>query len=216
MNVRIIIEQEMSNLKFYIIGLLIATLIGLGVAIKLQSDKIKQLNTELLVSMNNNKAYEAERDSLKDNVIQFQFTVDQLNHSKDSLLNRLNEIRKQLKIKDKEINELQYFASLSQKADSIIVHDTIFQKGVVLDTLIGDDWSSLAVHAEYPGILNVDYSFKNSTVVLMHNSRVTVDPPKKCWLLRLFQKKQTIVEIDVVQENPYCINQEQKFLKIIK
>ena len=93
MNVRIIIEQEMSNLKFYIIGLLIATLIGLGVAIKLQSDKIKQLNTELLVSMNNNKAYEAERDSLKDNVIQFQFTVDQLNHSKDSLLNRLNEIR---------------------------------------------------------------------------------------------------------------------------
>lgn len=216
MNVHIIIEQEMSNLKFYIIGLLIATLIGLGVAIKLQSDKIKQLNAELLVSMNNNKAYEAERDSLKDNVIQFQFTVNQLNHSKDSLLNRLNEIRKQLKIKDKEINELQYFASLSQKVDSIIVHDTIFQKGVVLDTLIGDDWSSLAVHAEYPGILNVDYSFKNSTVVLMHNSRVTVDPPKKCWLLRLFQKKQTIVEIDVVQENPYCINQEQKFLKIIK
>lgn len=216
MNVHIIIEQEMSNLKFYIIGILIATLIGLGVAIKLQSDKIKQLNTELLVSTNNNKAYEAERDSLKDNVIQFQFTVEQLNHSNDSLLNRLNEVRKQLKIKDKEINELQYFASLSQKSDSIFVHDTIFQSGVVLDTLIGDDWSSLAIHAEYPSILNVDYSFKNSTVVLMHNSRVTVDPPKKCWLLRLFQKKQTIVEIDVVQENPYCINQEQKFLKIIK
>ena len=170
----------MNKFKYYLIGILIVTLIGLGVAIKLQSDKIKQLNTELLVSTNNNKAYEAERDSLKDNVIQFQFTVEQLNHSNDSLLNRLNEVRKQLKIKDKEINELQYFASLSQKADSIIVHDTIFQKGVVLDTLIGDDWSSLAVHAEYPGILNVDYSFKNSTVVLMHNSRVTVDPPKKC------------------------------------
>ena len=139
MNVHIIIEREMHNLKFYIIGILIATLIGLGVAIKLQSDKIKQLNTELLVSTNNNKAYEAERDSLKDNVIQFQFTIEQLNHSNDSLLNRLNEVRKKLKIKDKEINELQYFASLSQKSDSIFVHDTIFQKGVVLDTLIGDD-----------------------------------------------------------------------------
>ena len=181
-----------------------------------QSKHIKELNNSLLVATNNNKAYEAERDSLKDNVIQFQFTIEQLNHSNDSLLNRLNEVRKKLKIKDKEINELQYFASLSQKSDSIFVHDTIFQKGVVLDTLIGDDWSSLAIHAEYPGILNVDYSFKNSTVVLMHNSRVTVEPPKKCWLLRLFQKKQTIVEIDVVQENPYCINQEQKFLKIIK
>lgn len=87
----------MSNLKFYIIGALIAILVGLGIAIKIQSDKIKQLNTELLVSTNNNKAYEAERDSLKDNAIQFQFTVDQLNHSKDSLINKINEIRKQIK-----------------------------------------------------------------------------------------------------------------------
>jgi len=181
-----------------------------------QSKHIKELNNSLLVATNNNKAYEAERDSLKNNIVQFQFTVEQLNHSNDSLLNRLNEVRKKLKIKDKEINELQYFASLSQKSDSIFVHDTIFQKGVVLDTLIGDDWSSLAVHAEYPNLLNVDYSFKNSTIVVMHDSRVTVDPPKKCWLLRLFQKKQTIVEIDVVQENPYCINQEQKFIKVVK
>lgn len=129
----------MNNLKFYIIGILIATLIGLGVAIKLQSNKIKELNTELLVSTNNNKAYEAERDSLKDNAIQFQFTVDQLNHSKDSLINRLNELRKQLKIKDKEINELQYFASTTQKTDTVFTRDTIFKAGVVLDTLINDD-----------------------------------------------------------------------------
>ena len=129
----------MNKIKYYIIGLLIATLIGLGVAIKLQSDKIKQLNTELLVSTNNNKAYEAERDSLRDNAIQFQFTIEQLKYSKDSLITRINEIRKQLKVKDKQISELQYFASITQKRDSIIVHDTLFQKGVVLDTLIGDD-----------------------------------------------------------------------------
>ena len=206
----------MKNLKFYIIGILIATLIGLGVAIKLQSDKIKQLNTELLVSTNNNKAYEAERDSLRNNAIQFQFTMDQLKHSKDSLINRINEIRKQVNAKDKQINELQYFASINNKRDSIIVRDTIFQKGVALDTLIGDDWSQLAIRAEYPNLLDVDYSFKNETLVVMHDSRVTVDPPKKCWLARLFQKKQTIVEIDVVQENPYCINKEQKFVKIVK
>lgn len=206
----------MNKTKLAIGCILLVLFIGLGCAIMQQSKHIKELNNSLLVATNNNKAYEAERDSLKNNVVQFQFTVEQLNHSNDSLLNRLNEVRKKLKIKDKEINELQYFASLSQKSDSIFVHDTIFQKGVVLDTLIGDDWSSLAVHAEYPNLLNVDYSFKNSTVVVMHDSRVTVDPPKKCWLLRLFQKKQTIVEIDVVQENPYCINQEQKFIKVVK
>ena len=205
----------MNKIKYYIIGLLIATLIGLGVAIKLQSDKIKQLNTELLVSTNNNKAYEAERDSLRDNAIQFQFTIEQLKYSKDSLITRINEIRKQLKVKDKQISELQYFASITQKRDSIIVHDTLFQKGVVLDTLIGDDWSQLTIRAEYPNFLDIDYVFKNETLVVMHNSRVTVDPPKKCWIGRLFQKKQTVVEIDVIQENPYCINKEQKFIKVV-
>lgn len=206
----------MGNIKMYLFRALLLLFIGLGITISVQNKKINELNESLLVATNNNKAYEAERDSLKDNAIQFQFTVNQLNQSKDSLLNRLNEIRKQMKIKDKEINELQYFASLTQKKDTIRVRDTIFRAGVVLDTLLGDDWSQLAIHAEYPNILDADYSFKNSTVVFLHDSRVTVDAPKKCWLLRLFQKKQTIVEIDVVQENPYCINQEQKFIKIVK
>ena len=205
----------MDKVKIIVLCVIAALIVGLGLVAWQQSNKIKRLNDELLVSVNNNKAYEAERDSLKDNAIQFQFTIDQLNHSKDSLVNKINDIRKQVKVKDKQISELQYFASTSSKRDTIMVKDTIFQAGIVLDTLIGDDWSQLAIHAEYPNLLDVDYSFKNETLVVMHNSRVTVDPPKKCWLARLFQKKQTIVEIDVVQENPYCINKEQKFIKII-
>ena len=206
----------MSNVKTILLCLIVAIIAGLGIVAWQQGEKIKRLNTELLVSTNNNKAYEAERDSLKDNAIQFQFTIDQLKYSQDSLVNRINEIRKQVKTKDKQITELQYFASITQKSDSIVVHDTIFKKGVVLDTLLGDDWSQLAIRAEYPNLLDVDYSFKNETLVVMHDSRVTVDPPKKCWLARLFQKKQTIVEIDVVQENPYCVNKEQKFIQIVK
>ena len=206
----------MSKTKLIIFGIIAVLLIGLGLTIWQQNNKIKRLNDNLIVAVNNNKAYEAERDSLKDNAIQFQFTVDQLNHSNDSLVNKINDIRKQVKIKDKQISELQYFASVNSKRDTVHTRDTIFQVGVALDTLIGDDWSQLAIRAEYPNILDVDYSFKNETLVVMHDSRVTVDPPKKCWLARLFQKKQTIVEIDVVQENPYCENKEQKFIKIIK
>ena len=210
----------MNKLKTIALCLIAALIVGLGLMTWQQSTKIKRLNDKLLVSVNNNKAYEAERDSLKNNTVQFQFTVDQLNHSNDSLINKINEIRKQVKVKDKKISELQYFASVNSKRDTIYLKnnakDTIFQVGVALDTLLKDDWSQLAIRAEYPNILDVDYSFKNETVVVMHDSRVTVDPPKKCWLGRLFQKKQTIVEIDVVQENPYCENKEQKFIKIIK
>lgn len=210
----------MNKLKITLLCIIVAIIAGLGIMSWQQSVKIKNLNAELLVSTNNNKAYEAERDSLKDNAVQFQFTIDQLNHNNDSLVTKINDIRKQVKIKDKQINELQYFASVNSKRDTIYLKehsiDTIFQAGVAIDTLIGDDWSQLAIRAEYPNILDVDYSFRNETLVVMHDSRVTVDPPKKCWLARLFQKKQTIVEIDVVQENPYCENKEQKFIKIVK
>ena len=171
----------MNKFKLTIIATIAVVFAVLVLAIRQQYVTINRLNNELLVSMNNNKAYEAERDSLRNNAVQFQFTVDQLNHSKDSLINKINDMRKQVKVKDKQISELQYFASMNSKRDTIIVKkDTIFQIGVALDTLLGDDWSQLAIRAEYPNFLDVDYSFKNETLVIMHNSRVTVDPPKKC------------------------------------
>jgi len=206
------------TLKIKAILLAIAVILFglLGWIVYGQHQKIKNLDAALAVASNNNKAYEAENDSLHNKIIEFQFTSDQLNASNDSLVRKLNSVRKQLGIKDKEISHLQYLVSQNQKKDTVVLKDTIFREGVVLDTLLGDEWSRLKLHAEYPNFISADYSFKNSTVVVAHDSRVTVDPPKKCWLARLFQKKQTIVEIDVVQENPYCENKTTKFIKVIK
>lgn len=204
------------KVKLILVGIVIALFVGLGLIFTAKNATIARLNNELLVATNNNKAYEAEKDSLNKKTLQFQYTIDQLNYSNDSLVQKINAVRKQLKLKDKEITELQYFASQTTKRDNIVVHDSIFVKGVALDTLIEDYWSHLAVHAEYPNILDIESSFRNETTVVLHTSRVTVDPPKKCKLLRWFQKKQDIVEVDVVQENPYCIDKEKKFIKIIK
>ena len=206
------------NLKIkLIIGIVcLAILTGLGLSLYTQHKRIVNLQHDLEYAVNNNKAYEAENASLNGKLIEFKLTADQLSYSNDSLIQKLNTTRKQLGIKDKQIKELQYLASESRKKDTLRIRDTIFQKGVAIDTTIQDEWSRLSLHAEYPNIINTDYSFQNSTVVIAHSSRVTVDPPKKCWLGRLFQKKQTIVEIDVVQENPYCKNKEQKFIKIIE
>ena len=170
------------NIKTKIIIGLICLLacIGLGITIKIQSDKITRLKNELVIASNNNKAYEAENSTLNGKLIEFQLTKEQLNASNDSLVRKLNDVRKQLGIKDKQISQLQYLASINQKADTVFVKDTIFQYGVAIDTLIGDDWSYLKLHAEYPNLISADYSFKNSTSILTHISRVTVDPPKKC------------------------------------
>lgn len=204
------------KIKIAIFILALCLFTGICALISIQSAKIKDLKHELELSVNNNKAYESENSALKGKVIEFQLTTDQLNASKDSIIQRLNNIRKELGIKDKQIKELQRIVSENSKRDTIFLKDSIFRPGVALDTSIVDNWSKLKLHAQYPNVLNVEYSFNNATDVLMHNSRVTVDPPKKCWIGRLFQKKQIVVEIDVVQENPYCETKSQKFVKIIE
>lgn len=206
----------MSIKSKLIIGLIcLLVCAGLGIMISAQFNKIKHLEEELIIASNNNKAYERENSSLNGKLIEFQLTADQLNASNDSLIQRLNAVRKELKVKDKQISHLQHLASENHKKDTVFLTDTIFRKGVAIDTTLRDNWSSLKLHAEYPNFISADYSFKNSTFVIAHTSRVTVDPPKKCWIGRLFQKKQTVVEVDVVQENPYCENKEQKFIQII-
>lgn len=130
----------MQKIKLIIASIIACILVGLGLTVYFQSQKIKKINSELSVAVINEKAYAAENSSLKERTIQFQLTVDQLNNSNDSLIQKLNDARKQLKIKDKNIKELQYIASLNQKKDSIIVRDTIFRNPEFkLDTLFGDE-----------------------------------------------------------------------------
>lgn len=125
--------------KLTILGIILIILGILCGTIFVQRARIQSLNNSLAVAVNNNKAYELENQDLKDKAIEFQFTIDQIKHSEDSVIQKLNEVRKQLKIKDKEIIDLQYLASENQRKDSIVfVHDTLFQKGVAIDTLIGD------------------------------------------------------------------------------
>ena len=206
----------MSKTKIIILISIILVICGLGTTIGILNNKLEKTKNELLISTNNNKAYVLENDSLNNKNIQYQFTIDDLEYSNDSIIKILNKTRKDLKIKDKYIHELEYIASLSQKKDTVILKDTIFLNNTCIDTSLTDKWSSLSLHLEYPNIIAADYSFKNETVVATATKKVTVKPPKKCAFLRWFQKKQKIIEIEVKQLNPYCENKNYKSVKIIK
>lgn len=204
-----------AEIKFWIYVAITAIIVGLGITVYFQSQKIKQIKTELSVAVINNKAYEAENDSLINKNIEFVYTVAQLNASSDSLVQELNKLRKQLKVKDKNIEELQYLASQVRKIDTLHIRDTIFRdKDFNLDTLIADEWAKLKLHLEYPNEIAADYSFRNETVIISSSRRETVDPPHKCWLVRLFQKKHYITDVEVIQKNPYCENDLHKHIKI--
>ena len=206
----------MQNIKFLLYAIVAALLISLGIVVILQNRKIKEINSNLATAVINIKAAEAENDSLINKNIEFNYTIEQLNFSNDSLVKKLNDARKELKIKDKSIKELQNIASHNTKTDSILVRDTIFKDiDFKLDTVVGDEWAKLKLGLEFPNKIQTEYSFKNETMVFSSSRKETIDPPKKCWLLRLFQKKHIITDVEIVQNNPYCENDIHKHIKIV-
>ena len=128
-----------QKIKLIISLIITAIMIGLGITITTMSNRIDKLNREIAEATTNIKAYELENSALKGNTIEFQYTIEQLNHSKDSLNQKINKLRKDLKIKDKDIQKLQYILSENQKKDSIIIRDTIFTEKVKVDTTLSDD-----------------------------------------------------------------------------
>ena len=200
-----------------IIGMVItAIIIALSTTIVIMNNRINVLNYEISNAITNIKAYELENSALRDDTIEFKYTIEQLNYSKDSLNQKINKLRKDLKIKDKDIQKLQYMLSENQKKDSIVfVHDTLFRENIKVDTTLNDNWSKLHLQLEYPNTVLAEYSFKNESLVTTYIKRETVNPPHKCAFIRWFQKKHKVIHIEINEQNPYCEIKEQRFINII-
>ena len=74
----------------------------------------QKLKEETATLISNQKAFIAENSSLKEENRVFKFTVEQLNYYNDSILQKMNEVRKELKIKDG--NNAEVFPSVNATA----------------------------------------------------------------------------------------------------
>lgn len=165
----------------------------------------------------NVKAYDKLLSNSKEKNVAYQLTIDQLNVAQDSLLKDLNETREKLKVKDKNLKSVQYITSTFVKTDTLILpNDTLFRDTLNLDTLIEDDWYKAKLHLQYPSMVVVSPQFKSGKTIVVSTKKETVKPPKRCWLLRLFQKKHTILNVQVVEKNPYVIGEESRYVEILK
>ena len=177
----------------------------------------RKLKEEISISMSNQKAFIAENSSLKEENRVFKFTIEQLNHYNDSILQKMNEVRKELKIKDKDLKQMQYLLSEAQKKDTIVFRDTLFREPTLkIDTLLGDRWYQMKLGLRYPSTIITEPKFVSEKYVIVDYKKETINPPKKCWLLRLFQKKHKVVEVNVIEKNPYIENKQQRFTEFIK
>ena len=177
----------------------------------------QKLKEEISISMSNQKAFIAENSSLKEENRVFKFTIEQLNHYNDSILQKMNEVRKELKIKDKDLKQMQYLLSEAQKKDTIIFRDTLFREPTLkIDTLLGDRWYQMKLELRYPSTIITEPKFVSEKYVIVDYKKETINPPKKCAIARWFQKKHKVIEVEVVEENPYIENKQQRFIEIVK
>lgn len=199
-------------MKKYII-ILILILIG---AVAYLSYQNKQLTTKYETSIENVKAYDAQLSGLEGDNRVLKLTVEQLNYFNDSIIKKMKVVQKELGIKDKRLQQLQYEASHAQRHDTITLTDTIFRNDFSLDTIVGDKWFKTNLHLEFPSTIALKPEIELERYTFINSKRETVNPPKKFFLFRWFQKKHTVVEVNVREMNPYVKNKTQRFIQIIE
>lgn len=177
----------------------------------------KKLSNQYAIAYENIKAYDAELSGLKDDTKVYKLTIEQLNYFNDSIIKKMKVVQKELGIKDKRLQQLQYEASHAQRADTIILKDTLFRDPQLkLDTIVGDKWFRTNLHLEFPSTIALKPEIELERYTFISGKRETVNPPKKFFLFRWFQKKMTVITVTVKENNPYVKNKESKYVQIIK
>lgn len=187
----------------------------LVVIIVLMGQKIYNLNVSLDNSINNVKAYAAENSGLIESNRVFKLSIEQMEYYKDSLILEMKKIANENGIKDKKIKALQYQLEHFVKRDTIILRDTIFKEpGFVLDTCLIDEWNKSCLHLEYPGVITLDNEYKNDKYITLNAHKEPVKP-RKWFLPRWFTRKHTVVEILIIDKNPYVTTPQQRYIEVI-
>lgn len=195
------------------IALMMATIVALCITLKSKSDTEKRWKEAIA----NVKSYSNLFSGSKDGSTAFQMTIDQLKHSNDSILQELDKTRKELKVKDSKLKSLQHISSDFTKSDTITLKDTVFRdRGIDIDTLLSDEWYSVRVGLRYPSSVIVTPMFRSEKSVIVSSRKETVNPPKRFFLFRWFQKKHTVLHVNVVEKNPYVQSQDNRHIEVVK
>lgn len=169
------------------------------------------------VAMQNNKAYESQLDAAIEDNKAFMMDIDQLRYMNDSSIRQLDSLRKEIGIRDRKIRQMGKIREYVYVTDTVVVNDTIFSnEGFRLDTTLGDQWYHNRLVMEYPNRISSTIDINTDQNVFLHETRETVDPPRKTWIGRLFQRKHNVYNVTVIENNPYASIRENKFIIIEK
>lgn len=145
--------------------------------------------------------------------IQYGTTIANLKASKDSLDKAFLDMVAEYEVKIKDLTQAGQVTTTTVYSPPKIHYvatakDTTYNLSklpFIIDEIhIKDD--SLSSHLE----------IFNKQAILWHTKRETIDPPKKFFLFRWFQKKHDVTYVDIVNDNPFIQTTGQNFQIINK
>lgn len=127
----------LSAIKSYLSKLAVIIIIGLTAFCFYQNKRINVLDTELGQVTNNYEYYQSLTGKLKEQNRTLQLSIADLNNTKDSLLQIAKEVQKELKIKDKNLQQIQVINTQMKDTATtqIITKDVNFKKELKLNPL---------------------------------------------------------------------------------
>lgn len=185
-----------KNFKVVAVGLvslLIATIFY-------QHNQLQNKNREIDRITNNIRAYEEIASNAQDNSRVLQLTIDELNHSKDSLIQQVNKVKKELKIKDKNLTDASVInTQINDSVKTVIKKEAIdFEEELKLNPL-----TTIIVRRK-DSILTAKIDLKNQQTILIYKKKEYKNFYKNGWV-RFWHfdwKKIETKEYQIVNTNP--------------
>lgn len=205
-----VINWLRKNFKVVAVGLvslLIATIF-------IQHNQLQKKNKEIDRITNNIRAYEEIASNAQDNNRVLQLTIEDLNHSKDSLIQQVNKVKKELKIKDKNLTETSVInAEINDSVKTVIKEKLIdFNEELKLNDL------TTIIVSRKDSILTAKIDIKNQQIIFIEDKK-EYKRSYKNWLLRFFHfdfKKIHTKKYQIVNSNPLIKVTDTRIIELPK
>ena len=146
-------------------------IIGIFTAIIfLQHNQLDKQNKELDRLNNNIQYYQEQRDSINNNNRVLQLTIEEFDNSQDSIIQKLNNTRKELNIKKKQLKQVQSQTQQIKVDTTIIVKENDFKEVIKPNNL-----TSIII-AKTDSILTAKIDIKNEQTLFIQSKREWLSP----------------------------------------
>lgn len=184
-----------NNIRVVVISIICL----LTTAIFVLSGQLKNKNEEINRLSNNIQAYEQIVSSKEENNRVLQLTINELNNSKDSLIQQVNEVKRELKVKDKNLKQVQVINTvIKDTITKVITRDRDFSETLKLNPL-----TTIKVNRT-DSILTAKIDIQNQQILFVEEKKVYKNKYKNGWV-RFWHfdwKKIRIRQYQIENSNP--------------